>query len=205
MKDSHIKTILEFYDANAEFTRNDRYSDSFQTVYTRPNDEFHWLVAKSLDYKRLEIHQTDKHGLITTRDTYESQGNTFKCLCVERLQMDDRHMIQFTADEEDMVYQFGENGKSCTLAMLNQVIPRIKDPTTKEIVSQIVSKLSSLAPEVCSMLISSINNRKNYERDASVRERLAKAKEDTKHTVTTVVKTKGKEQRRHGAHGEQSL
>lgn len=187
MKDSHIKTILEFYDANAEFTRNDRYSDSFQTVYTRPNDEFHWLVAKSLDYKRLEIHQTDKHGLITTRDTYESQGNTFKCLCVERLQMDDRHMIQFTADEEDMVYQFGENGKSCTLAMLNQVIPRIKDPTTKEIVSQIVSKLSSLAPEVCSMLISSINNRKNYERDASVRKRLAKAKEDTKHTVTTVV------------------
>ena len=125
--------------------------------------------------------------MITTRDTYESQGNTFKCLCVERLQMDDRHMIQFTADEEDMVYQFGENGKSCTLAMLNQVIPRIKDPTTKEIVSQIVSKLSSLAPEVCSMLISSINNRKNYERDASVRERLAKAKEDTKHTVTTVV------------------
>ena len=47
-----------------------------------------------------------------------------------------------------------------------------------------MDKLSSLSPEVCSMLISSVKCRKLYECDHSIRERLAKAKEQTKQSRT---------------------
>ena len=180
MKENHTKTILGFYDTNAEFMRNDRYSDSSQTVYTKAGDKYHWLVSKPLDNNRLEIHQTDEHGRIIARDTYESQRNTIKCLGVERLQEDGKRMVQFTSDEIDMLYQFGANGKNGTLAMLNEILPSIKDPATNRIVNQTICKLSFLTPEVGSMLISSIKNRKLYERDSSIRQRLAKAKKETK-------------------------
>ncbi|WP_181039410.1 hypothetical protein [Clostridium butyricum] len=91
MKDSQTKRILGFYDEHAEYVRNDRYSDSSQTVYTRPEDKYHWLVAKPMGKNRLEVHQTDEHGVITARDTYESQRNTFQCVDVERLQADGKH------------------------------------------------------------------------------------------------------------------
>ncbi len=95
MKDSQTKRIFGFYDEHAEYVRNDRYSDSSQTVYTRPEDKYHWLVAKPQGKNRLEVHQTDEHGVITARDTYESQRNTFQCVDVERLQADGKHRVHF--------------------------------------------------------------------------------------------------------------
>lgn len=68
--------------------------------------------------------------------------------------------------------------------MLNELSPRIKDTDTSRTVSLTIDKLSSLSPEVCSMLISSVKCRKVYERDHSIRERLAKAKEQTKQSRT---------------------
>lgn len=106
MNDSQTKRILGFYDEHAEYVKNDRHSDRSQTVYTRPEDKYHWLVAKPQGKNRLEIHQT-------------------------------------------------------------------------------ADKVSSLAPEVYSNLISSIKNRKLYERDHSITERLAKAKEQSKQSVNT--------------------
>ena len=47
-----------------------------------------------------------------------------------------------------------------------------------------MDKLSSLSPEVCSMLISYVKCRKLYECDHSIRERLAKAKEQLKQSIT---------------------
>ena len=76
MQENLIKTILGFYDQNGEFQKNDRYSDRYQSVYTKSDDNSHWLVAIPNDNNRLEIHQTDEHGVIITRDTYESKGNT---------------------------------------------------------------------------------------------------------------------------------
>jgi hypothetical protein len=165
--------------------RNDRYSDSSQTVYTRPEDKYHWLVAKPLDKNRLEVHQADEHGIITARDTYESQRNTFKCVDVERLQADGKHKIHFSEDEINLVYQYGDGGKTDILTMLHQILPRIKDPILKDIVTQTADKVSSLAPEVCSKLISSVKNRKLYERDRSIIERLATAKAQSKQSVIT--------------------
>ena len=104
------------------------------------------------------------------------KGNTVSCLSVERLQEDSRRMVDFSADEINVIYQFGENGKSATIAGLHEILPRIKDTDTYRTVSLTMDKLSSLSPEVCSMLISSVKCRKLYECDHSIRERLAKAK-----------------------------
>ena len=98
---------------------NFRYSDRYQSVYTKSDDNSHWLVAIPHDNNRLEIHQTDEHGVIITRDTYESKGNTVSCLSVERLQEDSRRMVDFSADEINLIYQFGENGKSATIAEIS--------------------------------------------------------------------------------------
>lgn len=65
MQENLIITILGFYDQNKEFQKNDRY----QSVYTKQDDNLHWLVAIPHDNNRLEIHQTDEHGVIITRDT----------------------------------------------------------------------------------------------------------------------------------------
>ena len=198
MKDSQTKRIFGFYDEHAEYVRNDRYSDSSQTVYTRPEDKYHWLVAKPQGKNRLEVHQTDEHGVITARDTYESQRNTFQCIDVERLQADGKHRVHFSEDEINLVYQYGESSKDDMLALLHQILPRIKDPILKDIVTQTADKVSSLAPEVCSKLISSVKNRKLYERDHSIIERLAKAKAQSKQSVNT-------EQKKDTSRKEQSL
>lgn len=184
MKKNQIQTILGFYDRNQEFQKNDRFSDRTQSVYTKPDDNSHWLVVIPHDNNRLEIHQTDEHGVITAVDNYESKGNTVSCLNVERLQENSRKMIAFTPDEINMIYQYGENGKPELLAMLNEILPVIKDTYNRNIVSQTIDKISSLSPEVCSELISSVRCRKLYERDCSIRERLAKAKQQSEQSRT---------------------
>ena len=184
MKKNQIQTILGFYDRDHEFQKNDRYSDRSQSVYTKPDDNTHWLVAIPHDNKHLEIHQTDEHGVITAIDNYESKGNTVSCLSVERLQENSRKMITFTPDEINMIYQFGEKSKPELLAMLNEILPVIKDTYNRSIVSQTVDKISSLSQEVCSELISSVRCRKLYERNNSIRERLAKAKQQSEQSRT---------------------
>lgn len=183
MKDNQIKIILGFYDKNTEFVRNDRYSDSYQTVYTRPDDKYRWLVAKPLNKNQLEIRQTDDHGVITARDTYESHRNTFKCVNVVRLQADGKHKVHFSDNEINLLYKYGEDGKDGTLAMLNKILLVIKDPVLKDIVIHTVDKLSSLAPDVCSKLISYAKNRKVYEKNRSITERLTKTKAYSQQSV----------------------
>ena len=184
MKKNQIQTILGFYDRDQEFQKNDRYSDRSQSVYTKPDDNSHWLMVIPHDNKHLEIHQTDKHGVITAIDNYESKGNTVSCLSVERLQESSRKMISFTPDEINLIYQYGETGKSELLGMLNEILPVIKDTYNRSIVSQTIDKISSLSQEVCSELISSVRYRKLYERDCSIRERLAKAKQQSEQSRT---------------------
>ena len=67
----------------------------YQSVYRKPYDNLYWLVAIPYDNNHLEIHQTDEHGVIIIRDTYESNDNTISCLNVERLQEDGKRMVDF--------------------------------------------------------------------------------------------------------------
>ena len=110
MKDSQTKQIKEFYDENAEYQRNDRYSDTSQSVFTKPDDKYHWLVMKPKGADAVEVHLTDEQGVITARDNYQSQRNTIKCTSMERLS-NDKKMIPFSEDEINILYQFGEGGK----------------------------------------------------------------------------------------------
>lgn len=179
MKDSQTKQIKEFYDENAEYQRNDRYSDTSQSVFTKPDDKYHWLVMKPKGADAVEVHLTDEQGVITARDNYQSQRNTIKCTSMERLS-NDKKMIPFSEDEINILYQFGEGGKDGTLAIMNQILPRICDEATKGIVKDVIDKIDRIAPEICSKLISSVKCRKISERDSSIRERLAKAQKKVK-------------------------
>lgn len=180
MKQEHIDKIKSYYDKAGEFKLNDRYSGEQGTVYTKDGDKYHWLVLEQKGKSGLEVRQTDGHGRITARDSFEGAKNTVKCTGVERLKAEGKGMVSFSADEINLIYQFGENGREGTLANLKAIEPRITDAVTKEIVGTTILKLSGLSEKSCTELISTTKNRKMAERDSSIRERLAKAKEQIK-------------------------
>lgn len=180
MKREHIDKIKSYYDKAGEFKLNDRYSGEQGAVYTKDGDKYHWLVLEQKGKSGLEVRQTDGHGRITARDSYEGAKNTVKCTGVERLKAEGKGMVSFSADEINLIYQFGENGRGGTLANLKEIEPRITDADTKEIVGATIHKLSGLSEKSCTELISATKNRKAAERDSSIRERLSKAKEQLK-------------------------
>lgn len=180
MKQEHIDKIKSYYDKTGEFKLNDRYSGEQGAVYTKDGDKYHWLVLEQKGKNGLEVRQTDGQGRITARDAYESAKNTVKCTGVGRLKAEGKRMVSFSADEINLIYQFGENSKESTLANLKEIEPRITDAITKEIVGATIHKLSGLSEKSCIELISTTKNRKIAERDSSIRERLAKAKEQIK-------------------------
>lgn len=180
MKQEHIDKIKSYYDKAGEFKLNDRYSGEQGAVYTKDGDKYHWLVLEQKGKSGLEVRQTDGQGRITARDAYESEKNTVKCTGVKRLKEEGKGMVSFSADEINLIYQFGENGREGTLANLKEIEPGITDAVTKEIVGTTILKLSGLSEKSCIELISTTKNRKMAERDSSIRERLAKAKEQIK-------------------------
>lgn len=64
----------------------------------------------------MKVCQTDAHGRITARDTYESVRNVVKCTGVERLCADGRGMVQFTAGETELINRLGGQGRQDTEA-----------------------------------------------------------------------------------------
>ena len=88
--------IVDYYSTTDRYIRSDRYSDSNQTVFTKENDRYQWLVLEQKSQHDVEIRQTDSHGTITG---------------VERLCKDANMQIPFTADEINLIYQFGEQSK----------------------------------------------------------------------------------------------
>lgn len=88
--------------------------------------------------------------------------------------------IPFNADEINLIYQFGEQGKAETCAKLSAILPLIKDSDTKQIVSTTLKKLNALSEETCAELTTTTKRRKVTECDHSIKTRLAKAKEQLK-------------------------
>lgn len=180
MKQEHTDKIKSYYDKAGEFKLNDRYSGEQGAVYTKDGDKYHWLVLEQKGKSGLEVRQTDGQGRITARDAYASEKNTVKCTGVKRLKEEGKGMVSFSADEINLICQFGENGREGTLANLKGIEPGITDAVTKEIVGAAIHKLSGLSEKSCTELISITKNRKTAERDSSIRERLSKAKEQLK-------------------------
>ena len=175
MKQEHIERIKSYYDSQGEYKINSRYSGEQGIVYTKADDNAHWLVMEQKGENKTEIRQTDDTGRITARDTYESIRNTVKCTGVSRKKADSKGMVKFSPDEINLIYQFGGEGRREMVDMLKAIEPKIADELTKRIVSSTIHKLSVLSEECCSELISSTKNRKLAERDSSIRKRLADA------------------------------
>lgn len=177
--------IVDYYSTTDRYIRSDRYSDSNQTVFTKENDRYQWIVLEQKSQHDVEVRQTDSHGTITARDNYELTRNIPKCVGVERLCKDANMQIPFTADEINLIYQFGEQSKAETCAHLSAILPLIKDNDTKQIVCSTLKKLNVLSEETSAELTATTKRRKLTERDHSIKVRLSKTEKQLKEPTIT--------------------
>ena len=188
MNKEQEQQIVDYYSTTDKYIRSKPHSNAHQSVFTKENDKYQWLVLEQKSQTQVEVRQTDNHGTITARDNYELTRNLPKCVGVERLCEGTIMQIPFNVDEINMIYQFGEKSKSETCASLSAILPQIKDSDTKQIVSTTLKKLDSLSEETCKELIATTKRRKITERDHSIKTRLAKAKEQSKQPTVTEAK-----------------
>ncbi len=177
---SLFSQIVDYYSTTDKYIRNRARSSAHQTVFTKKNDKYQWLVLEQKSQCEVEVRQTDSHGIIRARDNYELTGNLPKCVGVERLCEGTNFQIPFNADEINLIYQFGEQNKAETRAHLSAILPQIKDSDTKQIVTDTLKKLNALSEETCAELTATIKKRKLTERDHSIMARLARAKEQAR-------------------------
>lgn len=185
--------LVDYYSTADKYIRSQLHSNAHQSVFTKENDRYQWLVLEQKSQSEVEVRQTDNHGIITARDNYELTRNIPKCVGVERLCRDVNMQIPFNADEINIIYQFGEQSKAETCAKLSAILPQVKDSDTKQIVNSTLKKLNALSEETCAELIATTKKRKIAECDHSIRIRLAKAKEQSKQPTVT-------EQKKHRTH-----
>ena len=177
---SIVLQILDYYSTTDKYIRSRTHSNAHQTVFTKESDKYQWLVLEQKSQREVEVRRTDTQGTITARDSYELTNNLPKCVGVERLCEGVNLQIPFTADEINLIYQFGEQSKAETCASLSAILPHIKDTDTKQIVSATLKKLSALSEGTCAELIATTKRRKLTERDHSIKTRIDRAKEQAK-------------------------
>lgn len=180
MKKEQEQQIVDYYSTTDKYIRSQLHSNAHQSVFTKENDKYQWLVLEQKSQSEVEVRQTDRHGTITARDNYELTRNIPKCVGVERLHKDVNMQIPFNADEINLIYQFGEQNKAETCANLSSILPQVKDSDTRQMINSTLKKLTALSEKSCAELTATTKRRKLAERDNSIRVRLAKAKEQTK-------------------------
>ena len=180
MNKEQEQQILDYYRTTDKYIHSKLHSNAHQSVFTKENDKYQWLVLEQKSQCEVEVRQTGRHGTITARDNYELTRNIPKCVGVERLCEGTNIQIPFNSDEINLIYQFGEQSKAETCASLSAILPQIKDSDTRQIVSTTLKKLNSLSEETCEELTATTKRRKITERDHSIKTRLAKAKEQSK-------------------------
>ena len=188
MNKEQERQIVDYYSTADKYIHSKLHSNAHQSVFTKENNKYQWLVLEQKNQCEVEVRQTDRHGTITARDNYELTRNLPKCVGVERLCEGVNIQIPFNADEINLIYQFGEQSKAETCASLSAILPQIKDDNTKQIVSATLKKLNSLSEETCAELTTTTKRRKLTERDHSIKARLAKAKEQQKKPTATMRK-----------------
>ena len=144
--------IVDYYSTTDRYIRSDRYSDSNQTVFTKENDRYQWLVLEQKSQHDVEIRQTDSHGTITARDNYELTRNIPKCVGVERLCKDANMQIPLLLMKSILSISLGNRAKAETCAHLSAILTQIKDNDTKQIVCSTLKKLNVLPEETCTEL-----------------------------------------------------
>ncbi len=126
MNKKQEQQILDYYSTTDKYIRSKTHSNAHQTVFTKENDKYQWLVLEQKSQCEVEVRQTDSHGTITARDNYELTRNLPKCVGVERLCEGANFQIPFNTDEINLIYQFGEQSKAETCAELTATTKRRK-------------------------------------------------------------------------------
>ena len=198
MKQEHVEKIKGYYDRNGEFKKNEKYLGKDKAVYTKDGDKYHWLVMEPKGASVMEVSQTDTHGRITARDTYESVRNVVKCTGIERLCEDGRGMVQFTADEAGLINRLGGNSRKDTAENFKKAMQETEDVYEKKIIGRAARKLSELSEDGCAELIATTKNRKLSERDFSVLYRLSKIKQQRTETESVKGKDRGRKAEKGG-------
>ena len=77
--------ILDYYSTTDKYIHSKLRPNAHQSVFTKENDKYQWLVLEQKSQCEVEVRQTDRHETITARDNYELTRNIPKCVGVERL------------------------------------------------------------------------------------------------------------------------
>ncbi len=135
MNKKQEQQIWDYYSTTGKYIRSKKHFNAHQSVFTKESDKYQWLVLEQKSQCEVGVRRTDNHGAITARDNYELTTNLPKCVGVERLCEGTTMQIPFNADEINLIYQFGDQGKAETCAHLSAILPQIKGSDTKQIVS----------------------------------------------------------------------
>lgn len=81
MREEHIKALLDIYDKEHEFKKNERYSKGGNgIVFTKPDDKWHWLVVEQMRADVIQVSRTDDTGRIIQKDNYLVEGNSLRLI-----------------------------------------------------------------------------------------------------------------------------
>lgn len=93
--------------------------------------------------------------------------------------------MNFTKDELDLVFSYSSDSKEKTLGELREIIPMVKHELIQIIVESTIMKLQAMPENECVQFMADTKKQFIKKRDASIRQRLAHAKKQSKEQENT--------------------
>ena len=111
MNKEQEQQIVDYYSTADKYIHSKPHSNAHQSVFTKENDKYRWLVPEQKSRCEVEVRKTGRHGIIMARDNYKLTRNIPKCMGVERVCRGANMQIPFIADEINLIYQLGSRAK----------------------------------------------------------------------------------------------
>ena len=71
MNKEQEQQLVDYYSATDKYIKSALHFQAHQSVFTKENNRFQWLVLGQKSQFEVEVRQTDRHGTNTARDNYE--------------------------------------------------------------------------------------------------------------------------------------
>jgi len=84
--------------------------------------------------------------------------------------------MKFTESELRIIYQYSAENREKTLNCLEEIIPSIKEETTKNLIWNTIEKLQKIAEPECSNFITNVKKYFLNKKDNSIHQKLAEAR-----------------------------
>ena len=68
MNKEQEQQIVDYYSTTDKYIHSKPHSNAHQSVFTKENDKYQWLMLEQKSQCEIEVTQTDRHGTITARD-----------------------------------------------------------------------------------------------------------------------------------------